>query len=163
MEFILNKSNKYHPNINFSFELKKNNETNFLGVAIKRLNNNKSETSVYQKLANTYIHINWNAYPSTEWKIVTLTNLIKQEKLICSDKRLVNAEMEYLTKVFHKVNDCAISIINKIAQQELTGRVTYLFSYAVLHNDANKMTPPPLPSHPHSLPNASFAEFYQDR
>ena len=37
------------------------------------------------------------------------------------------------------------------------GRVTYRFSYAMRHNEANKMTPPNL------LPYASFPEFRQNR
>ena len=47
VEFILNKLNNFHPNINLTFELEKNNEINFLDVLIKRVNNNKLETSVY--------------------------------------------------------------------------------------------------------------------
>ena len=37
VEFILNKINNYHPNINFTFELGKNNGINFLDILIKRL------------------------------------------------------------------------------------------------------------------------------
>ena len=85
VEFILNKLNNYHPNINFTFELEKNNEINFLDVLIKRVNNNKLETGVYRKLTSTDIYINWNAHAPTEWKIGTLRNLIKQAKLICFD------------------------------------------------------------------------------
>ena len=119
VEFILNKLNNYHPNINFTFELEKNNEINFLDVLIKRVNNNKLETGVYRKPTSTDIYINWNAHAPTEWKIGTLRNLIKRAKLICSDESLMNVEMKYLTKVFHEVNDYPMSIINSIAQQEL--------------------------------------------
>ena len=73
------------------------------------------------KPTSTDIYINWNAHASTEWKIGTLSrNLIKRAKLICSDESLVNEEMKYLTKVFHEVNDYPMSIINTIAQQELS-------------------------------------------
>ena len=110
----LNKLNNYHPNINFTFDLEKNNEINFLDVLIKGVNNNKLETGVNQKPTSTDIYINWNAHALTRWKIGTLRNLIKQPKLICSDKSLVNEEMKYLRKVFHKVNDYPMSI-NTIA------------------------------------------------
>ena len=49
VEFILNKLNNYHPNINFTFELEKNNEINFLDVLIKRVNNSKLETAGEKK------------------------------------------------------------------------------------------------------------------
>ena len=51
VEFILNKLNNFHPNINFTFELEKNDEINFLDALIKRVNNNKLETGVYRKPA----------------------------------------------------------------------------------------------------------------
>ena len=94
----------------------KNNEINFLDILIKRLT--KLETGVYRKTTNTDIYINWNAHAPTEGKIEILRNLIKGAKLICSDESLVNEEMKYLTKVFHKINDSLMSIIFKIAQQE---------------------------------------------
>ena len=119
VEFILNKLNNYHPHINFTFEMEKNNEINLLGVLIKRVNNNKLETGVYRKPTSTDIYIIWNAHAPTEWKIGTLRNLIKRAKLICSDESLVKEEMKYLTNVFHEVNDYPMSIINTIAQQEL--------------------------------------------
>ena len=57
-EFILNKLNNYYLSNNFTFELQKNNEINFLDVLIKRVNNNELKTGVYQKPASTDICIN---------------------------------------------------------------------------------------------------------
>ena len=102
VEFILNKLNNYHPNTNFTFELEKHNEINFLHVLSKILNSNKLKAGVYRKPTITNIYINRSAYASAEWKIETLRNLIKRANLICSDKDLVNEEMKYLTKVFMK-------------------------------------------------------------
>ena len=78
-----------------------------------------SKLSVYGKPTSSDIYINWNAHTTTEWKIGTLRNLIKQAKLICSDESLVEEEMKYATKVFHEVNDYRISIRNASAQQKL--------------------------------------------
>ena len=119
VEFILNKLNNFHPNINLTFELEKNNEINFLDVLIKIVNNNKLETGVYRKSARSNIYINWNAYALAEQKIGTLRILIKRGKLICSDENLMKEAKKYLTKVFHEVNDYPMSIINAIAQREL--------------------------------------------
>ena len=55
-EFILNKLNNYHLNINLTFELEKNNER--LDVLTKRVTNNKLETGVYREPASTDIYIN---------------------------------------------------------------------------------------------------------
>ena len=118
-EFILNNLNTYHPNINFTFELEKNNEINFLDALIKRLNNNKLETGVNQKPTSTNIYLNWNGHAPTEWKIRTLRNLIKRAKPICSEESLVNEEMKYLKKVFHEVNNYSMSVINKLHKKSL--------------------------------------------
>ena len=58
VEFILTKANNHHPNINFKFELKKNNEINFLEALVKRFNHNKLETGVYRKPISINIYIN---------------------------------------------------------------------------------------------------------
>ena len=116
VKFILNKINNYHSSINFTFELGKNNEINFLNILIKRLT--KLETGIYRKPTNTNIYINYNAHAPTEGKIEIIRNLIKRAKFICSDESLVNEEMKYLTKVFHKINNSPMSIIYKITQQE---------------------------------------------
>ena len=66
VQFILNELNNYYPNINFTLELEKNNEINFLDVLIKSVNNNKLETGVYRKVTITDSYINWNAHAPTE-------------------------------------------------------------------------------------------------
>ena len=49
VEFILNKLDIYHPNINFTFELQKNTEIKFLDILTKRFNSNKLETCIFLK------------------------------------------------------------------------------------------------------------------
>ena len=95
-----------------------------MDALIKRLNNNKLESGVYRKPTSSDIYINWNAHTTTEWKIGTLRNLIKQAKLICSDEGLVKEEMKYATKVFHQVNDYRMSIRNTILQQKFNDTET---------------------------------------
>ena len=58
VKFISNKFNNYHSNIDFEFGLEKNNEINFFKVLVKRANNNKLETGVYQKPTSADIYIN---------------------------------------------------------------------------------------------------------
>ena len=101
VEFILNKLNNYHPNINFTFELEKNNEINFLDAVIKRVDNNKLETGVYRKSTSTDIYIKWNAHSPTEWKIGTLRNFIKLVKLIYSDESLLNEEIVFFFYIYN--------------------------------------------------------------
>ena len=117
VEFILNKLDIYHPNINFTFELQKNTEINFLDILTKRFNSNKLETCMFWKSTSTDICLKWNVHASTEWKISTLRYLIKQAELTCSGESLDNKEMKHLKKVFQEVNNYSMSIINKVAQR----------------------------------------------
>lgn len=58
VQFILNKLKSFHPNIQFAFELEKNNTTEFLNILIAGIDNNQMETRVYRKETNTNIYIN---------------------------------------------------------------------------------------------------------
>ena len=51
---------------------------------------------------------------------MTLRNLIKRAKFICSDESLVNEEIKYPPKACHEVNDYPMCIKNKIGQQEFS-------------------------------------------
>ena len=48
----------------------------------------------------------------------TLRNFIKRAKMICSNEILLNEELKYQMKIFHKVNNYPMSMTNKIVQQE---------------------------------------------
>ena len=86
-----------------------------MDVLIKKVENNKLQTGIYQKPASSEIYIDWNAQALTEWETGILRNLIKRTKLICFDESLVKEEIKYLTKVFHEVNNYPMSIIHAIA------------------------------------------------
>ena len=58
VKFISNKFNNYHSIINFEFGVEKKKEINFIKVLVKRANNNKLETGVYQKPTSADIYIN---------------------------------------------------------------------------------------------------------
>ena len=49
VEFVLNKLNNYYPNINFTFELERNNEINFLDVFIKKVDTGKCPSQNVQR------------------------------------------------------------------------------------------------------------------
>ena len=49
--------------------------------------------------------MNWNSLAPMHWKIGILKNLVKRSILICSDYLLSQKELDYLRKVFVKIND----------------------------------------------------------
>ena len=68
IEFVLEKSNSYHPNIQFTHEVEENQKITFLDVLIIRTRDNKLETTVFRKETNTDLYMNWNSHAPIQWK-----------------------------------------------------------------------------------------------
>ena len=79
---ILNKLNGFHQNIQFTYELEKNNKLAFLEVLLIR-NQDTIETAVYRKPTNNDIYLNWKSFSPCSWKHGTLKTIIRQAYLIC--------------------------------------------------------------------------------
>ena len=73
----------------------------------------------YKKETNTDIYINWNSHARMQWKIDTLKNLVKRSIIICSDQDLFQKEVDYLRKVFVKINDYLTITLKNIIENEL--------------------------------------------
>ena len=68
IEFVLEKLNSYHPNIQFTYEIEENQKITFLNVLITGARDNKLETTVFRKETNTDLYINWNSHAPIQWK-----------------------------------------------------------------------------------------------
>ena len=73
----------------------------------------------YKKETNTDIYINWNSHARMQWKIDTLKNLVKRSIIICFDQDLLQKEVDYLRKVFVKINDYLTITLENIIENEL--------------------------------------------
>ena len=118
-EFVLEKLNSHHPNIQFTHEIEENQKIKFLDVLITRTGNNKLETTAFRKETNTDFYINWNSHAPIQWKRRTLKNLILRLISICSNEKLLEDELNYLGNVFIKVNDYPPKLVNSIIKIEL--------------------------------------------
>ena len=104
-DFILTKLNFYHPNIQFTFELKNNKQIKNLDVLVKRTAADKIKACVHRKETSTDSHINWNAHAPLVWKVGTLGNLVKRAKTVCSTTMLLHQEIEHLKAAFTGINE----------------------------------------------------------
>ena len=82
LDNIIKAPNGYHPKIQFTYhdDLEKEAKIPFLDVSITRLNNKIIEKIIeklFRKETNTNVYINWNLHALTQWKIVTLRNLMQ--------------------------------------------------------------------------------------
>ena len=118
-EFVLEKLNSYHPNIQFTHEIEENQKITFLDVLIIRTRDNKLETTVFRKETNTDLYINWNSHAPIQWKLESSENLIQRSISIRSNAKLLEDELNYLRNVFIKVNDYPLKLVNSIIKIEL--------------------------------------------
>ena len=102
IEFVLEKLNSYHLNIQFTHEIEENQKITFLDVLVIRTRDNKLEKTVFRKETNTDLYINRNSHAPIKWKRGSLKNLIQRSISICSNEKLLEDELNYLRNVFTK-------------------------------------------------------------
>ena len=87
--FILN---SFHPNIKFIYDTEVNSiKLAFLDVLLLKESKNFIIT-LYRKLANSDIYLNWNSFCLQSWKRGTLKALVQRAHLICSAEDLLKTE-----------------------------------------------------------------------
>ena len=83
--------NSFHPNIEFTYETKINSKIAFLDVLLPREGQNII-TTVYRKVTNSDIYLNWDSFCPHRWKRGTLKSLVQRAHLICSTEDLLKTE-----------------------------------------------------------------------
>ena len=82
----MNQLNFFDENIQFTFEMEKENKLTFLDVMVIRNTNDTINTTVYRKSTNTDIYINWHSHSPLQWKKTTANVLIQRAIKIYSKK-----------------------------------------------------------------------------
>ena len=115
---IISVLNNFHPNIKFTHEIEQEQQIAFLDVLLTKEENGTLQTSVYRKPTNNNIYINWQAYAPKQWKVATLTGIIKRAHEICSTEESLKKELHHIKRVFIETNgypqNLVKSLINKI-------------------------------------------------
>ena len=75
--------NSYYSNIQFTNEIEQNNQIPFLDVLLIH-NVETISTTVYRKVTNTDIYINWKSFAPNNWKWRTLKKLVRRSYDVCS-------------------------------------------------------------------------------
>ena len=64
--------------------------------------------------------MNWNSHARIQWKIGILKNLVERSSIfICSDQHLSQNEVDYLRKVFVKINNYPSKTVENVIKNEL--------------------------------------------
>ena len=118
IEMVKRKLNEFHDNIKFTHELEKDETIPFLDILIRMTENREIETSVYRKVTNTDIYMNWYSHAPFSWKIATLKSLVKRAFLISSKPQFLNEELDHIKETFTKKNDYPISLVDEVIGNE---------------------------------------------
>ena len=90
-EYVLSILNSFHANIEFTYKTKINSKIAFLDVLLLREGQNII-TTVYRKVTNSDIYLNWDSFCPHRWKRGTLKSLVQRAHLICSTEDLLKTE-----------------------------------------------------------------------
>ena len=113
---ISNKINGFHQNIQFTYELEKNNKLAFLDVLLK-CNKGTIETTVYRKVTNGDIYLNWKSFSPCSWKHNTLKTIIRRVYLICSTPVYLQEELDHIAYVFEKFNNHPKWVVKQLLEE----------------------------------------------
>ena len=89
-----------------------------MDVLIKRNTLDEIETSVYRKVTNTDIYMNWYSHAPSTWKIATLKSLVKRAFLLSSNTESLNSELEHIKNTFSDKNDYPLKLVEEIIKNE---------------------------------------------
>ena len=74
-------------------------------------------TTVYRKVTNTDIYINWKSFTPNNWKWRTLKKSVRRAYDASSSDYYPDCELQHLNKSFHEQNDYPIWVINKVFKE----------------------------------------------
>ena len=114
---VIREINSFHPNIKFTHEVEKDGKIAFLDVLLTKRRDGNIETSVYRKPTNNNIYINWNAYGPRQWKLGTLSGIIRRAYDICSTEEGRSSELKFIFKVFTEINGYPRYIVNNMMKK----------------------------------------------
>ena len=101
---VISALDDFHPNISFTHEIEKERKIAFLDVLLTKEENGSIQTGVYRKTTNNSIYIHWKSHAPKQWKIGTLTNMIRRSYEICSNDDELEKELAHLKNVFTTTN-----------------------------------------------------------
>ena len=93
--------------------MEKENKIEFLGILLIR-NKDLVNPTVYRKKTNTDLYITWKSFFPNNWKWETLKTLVSRAYEICSTKKYLIEELNYIETVFKHQNSYPSWVIDKV-------------------------------------------------
>ena len=93
VEYLLSVLNNFHPKIKFTYEMQVESKLAFLDILLHR-DGHEVITTVYRKVTNNDVYLNWHSFCPREWKRRTFKSLVQQAYIICSSSHLLKEELK---------------------------------------------------------------------
>ena len=94
IDYVMKKLNTYHKQIQFTYELEKDQRISFLDVSIRRLTKMENLKQQFLRKRQTQIYTELElSWTYRQRKIGTLKNLVKRSILLCSNQHLLQKEL----------------------------------------------------------------------
>ena len=116
MNYIITKLDSFDNNIQLTFEEEDKGKLLFLDVLIQRMGNS-IVTTLFRKLTNNEIYLNWNVFAPDTWKRGILKTLVERAYIVCSTNGLLPKELKYFVNVFRETNNYPHYVIQQILKQ----------------------------------------------
>ena len=117
VEYLLSVLNNFHPKIKFTYEMEVESKLAFLDILLHR-DGHDIITTVYRKVTNNDVYLNWSSFCPREWKQGTFRSLVQRAYIICSSLHLLKEELKYLENVFVMENNFPIWVAKKILKEK---------------------------------------------
>ena len=104
VEYLLSVLNNFHPKTKFTYQMEAESKLAFLDILLHRHVHDIIPT-VYRKMTNKNLYLNWYSFCSREWKQGTFRSLVQQACIICSSPHLLKEELKHLEDVFFTENN----------------------------------------------------------
>ena len=114
---IISVLNNFHPNIKFTHEMEHQQQIAFLDVLLKKQQDGTLQTSVYRKPTNNSIYIHWQSYAPKQWKIGTLSGIVRRAHEICSTEELLKEEIRHIKRVFTETNGYPPNLVKSLIKK----------------------------------------------
>ena len=99
VEYLLSVLNNFHPKIKFIYEMEVESKLAFLDILL-HCDGHDIITTVYRKVTNNDVYLNWYSFCPREWKRGTFRSLVQRAYIICSSLYLLKEELKYLEDIF---------------------------------------------------------------
>ena len=104
VEYLLSVLNNFHPKIKFTYEMEVESKLAFLDILLHR-DGHDIITTVYRKVTNNDVYLNWYSFCPREWKRGTFRSLVQRAYIICSSSHLLKEELKHCCDVFVMKNN----------------------------------------------------------